>query len=261
MRILKIFPLTDHPMRYNYDINYGVWDCIKGDSTGLENFDADLNEYDVVFIPMRSRWYGYGDLLQMIKDHKIKKVLFDNDSCYRSFDDDFYTGMDYIFYRGPDKNGETPENGSVLLWSVNEKKYTPIYGGYGVISPGTVNDSYKLRKEIEMIVKHERREGAEYIEYLQQASAAIHTNSDRSTIVRAKVLEFAACGTQIISNRCDNMEDYFPDELIVYFESVEHLEKIVEGFRPDLGVQIKLRAIVEQKHTNDIRAKQILELI
>lgn len=261
MKILKIYPLCDNPFRKNYDINYGVWDAIDGDSETLETFAANLDEYDVVFLPMFKRWRNNTDLLNRIKDHKIKKVMFDNDTCYRSFDHEYYQGVDYIFYRGLDIDGKSATNGSLLPWSVNHRKYTPVYGGSGVSFLGSVSKDYPLRIEINKIFKGAMYITGGYIEALQNSAASIHTNSMISPVVRAKVLEFAACGTQIISNKCDNMADYFPDELITYFESVDHLKEIIDGFVPDIEIQKKLRAIVEDKHTHDIRAKQILKKI
>ncbi len=72
MRILKIVPYRDRPIMANYDINYGVWDAIPGDYECLGSFSADLDEYDVVFLPMFKRWRGHTDLLNMIKNNRIK---------------------------------------------------------------------------------------------------------------------------------------------------------------------------------------------
>ena len=261
MRILKIFPICDNPFRANYEINYGVWDHIEGDEQRIETFGANLDDYDVVFLPMVKRWRDHRELLDTIKRHKIKKVLFDNDSCYRSFANEFYEGIDYIFYRGADMDGMLPTSGSMLLWSVNHDKFTPVYGGEGVSFLGSVSSDYPLRQEIDEIIEHSLHNVGDYIEALQNSAGSIHTNSLISPVVRAKVLEFAACGTNIISNRCDNMGDYFPDDLVTYFDTIDELEEIVKGFKPDIVKQWRLRAIVEEKHTHVIRAKQILEKI
>ena len=261
MRILKLFPVRDHPFQLNYDINYGTWDKIDGDEDCIEAFKSDLNDYDVVFLPMFKRWRGYEELLDMIKAHKIKTVMFDNDSCYRSFGHELYKGIDYIFYRGLDMDGDRPCSGSLLPWSVDHEKYTPVYGGEGISFLGSVSSEYPLREEINELIPHSLYPTMDYIEALQNSAASIHTNSEISPVVRAKVLEFAACGTQIISNRCVNMGEYFPDELITYFDTIDRLRDIVDNFEPDIAIQKKLRNIVEQKHTHEIRAKQILEKI
>lgn len=259
MKILKVYPLRDHPKRYNYHINYGVWDKIEGDSVCLETFNADLSQYDTIFLPMHSRWDGHMDTLNRIKNHKIRKVLFDNDSCYRGFDMQFYIGMDFIFYRGLDKWGRPPMcDGDILKWSIDTDRYTPVYGGSGISFNCSVA-GYKLRNQIEKLIKRTRYTGDEYIEHLQNSAAAIHTDSDRSPVVRAKILEFAACGTQIISNRVKNMGDYFPDDLIIYFDTINQLNDIILDFKPDIRIQKQLREIVEQRHTDTIRAKQIIE--
>ena len=261
MKILKVFPLVDHPFRYNYAINYGVWDQIPGDEVRLECFDADLNEYDVVFLPFHSRWKGNEDLLEGIKEHRIKKVLFDNDSCYRSFKDPFYRGMDFIFYRCKDKDNRIPEcDSSQLLWSINHEKYTPQYGGEGVLFSCSVTGAYPLRKQIAKVIKPERHIGQCYIERIQQSAGAIHTDSPKVQQPRAKILEFAACGTNIISNRCGT-ELYFPNKLLTLFDTIDELRGIVKGFRPDVKVQKQLREVVEAKHTDEIRAEQILNMI
>jgi len=258
MKILKIYARHNTPQQ-NYEICYGVWDAIEGDSDSIDSFSADLDSYDIVFLPMYSRWEGHLDLLNRIKDHKIKTVLFDDDSCYRSFGDEFYDGIDYIFHRGPDKDGVLPLTGSVLLWSINHLTYTPVYGGSGVSFLGSVCSAYPLRVEIDRFIKHSLLPTGEYIKTLQNSAASIHTNSVLFSSARGKVLEFAACGAQIISNRCDNMHNYFPDELIVYFDTVDQLRDIVNGFEPDVTIQKISRSIVEAKHTHEIRAEEIIE--
>ena len=261
MRVLKILPKMDDPTKHNYNVNYGVWDVIDGDTVCLESFNADLNEYDVVFLPMFKRWRGHADLLDRIKSHRIKTVLFDNDTCYRSFGHEFYTGIDYIFYRCLDVNGQCPDNGSLLPWSVNADLFAPVYGGRGVSFLCSVSRDYPLRQKIANVLPHPYLLHDKYIAALQASGGSIHTNNDISTVVRGKVLEIAACGTQVISNRCDNMDDYFPDDLIIYFDDVDHLLRIVNSFQPDITTQKKLREIVEDKHTHVKRAKQILEKI
>jgi len=271
MKILKIYPQRDQPKRYNYHINYGVWDDIPGDSAILEKFNSNLNNYDVIFIPMFSRWQrhlsnrwrGHYNLLNKIKEHKIKTILFDNDSCYRSFNDKFYIGFDYIFYRDLDKNREQPKNinSSRLLWSVDTNLYLPKYGGRDILFNCSVSSSYTLRKKIAKVIKKTNHNGSKYIEELQNSGAAIHTNSPIQPMVRAKILEFASCGTQIISNKSDYMELYFPHELIIYFNTIDELKNIIENFKSNIEIQKELRNIVETKHDNKIRAKEILNKI
>ena len=261
MRILKIYPDTDHPKRFNYAINFGVWDVIKGDRDSLESFSSNLNNYDVVFLPQAKRWAGHEKLLSKIKNHKVKKVLFDNDSYNRSFTADFYKGIDYIFYRDLDKRGKKPVTKSSLhKWSVDTEKLTPMYGGKGIAFNCSIG-AYPLRQAIAKFMPHKKVAGDQYIWNIQKSAAAIHVDSPVVKAVCAKALEFAACGTQIISNRTKNMELYYPDELIVYFDSLQDLRKIVEDFRADVSVQKKLREITVQKHDNKIRAKEIINIL
>jgi hypothetical protein len=261
MRILKIYGSIDHPSRYNYAVNYGVWDAIEGDSTMTNSFNHNLDNYDVVFLPTHSRWKGHERLLDKIKNHRIGKILFDNDSCYRSFADPFYEGMDYIFYRCPDMHGDTPVNGSFLPWSVDVNRFTPQYGGRGVAFPCTVDRHYPLRREIARILPNQRIFGDEYVRLLQKSAGAVHTNSHITGVVRAKALEYAACGTHIISNRCWNMASYFDDELITYFDNVDDLKDIISNFTPNERIQRMLRKTVECYHSHDIRAKEILSCV
>jgi hypothetical protein len=261
MNILKIYPTKDTESRYNYDINYGVWDSIAGDRDTIEGFHSDFNEYDIVFLPQIKRWYGNESLLNKIKSHKIKKVLFDNDSYRRSFSDNIYAGFDYIFYRDLDRNKRKPLIPSSLLkWSVNTVRFTPVYGGSGIEFMCSIVD-YPLRKQVAQFVNHSKVSGDNYVKRLQAAGAAIHVDHPKVGAVAAKVLEFAACGTQIISNRTKNMDLYFPDELIIYFENTTHLKQIIKDFKPDIKVQEQLYDIAYVNHNHVSRAIEILNKI
>jgi hypothetical protein len=261
LKILKVLAEIDNPKRHNYQINYGLWEEIPGDVAILEHFTADINKYDVVLLPMYKRWVGYMGLLDALKSSRAKTVLFDNDSCLRSFDMDFYDGFDFIFYRGADKHGKTPGRSAWLPWSINENLYTPKYGGTGVSFSSRVAKIYPLRRKISRVIPSTKYTGKSYIRHLQQSAAAIHTNSELSPVTRGKVLEFAACGTQVISNRVPDLNWYFPDELIIYFDTVKELQGIVQDFKPDIEMQKQLRAVVEQRHTNKIRAGEALREI
>jgi len=258
MRILRVQPKRDKPDRYNYDINYGVLDEIRSDIVTLEHFDKNLNEYDIVFLPMHSRWRGYEKLLNKIKHHKIKSVMFDNDSCYSDFSSSFYRGIDFIFYRYYDSRSQVPDNGAQLLWSVDPDKLKPVYGGNGIAFNCTVNRSYPIRERIARIIKPTKLIGSDYIKKIQSSSAAIHTNSKILKYVRAKILEFAACGTHIISNRSEGMELYFPDNLITYFTTIDELKNILKSFQPDISIQKQLREITETCHAHKHRAEFII---
>lgn len=261
MKILKIYPNRDIPTRYNYHINYGAWDEIIGDRDSLENFSSNLDNYDMVFIPMYVRWTGYERLLQKIKEHKVKTILFDNDTCYREFTNKFYDGFDYIFYRDLDilRNEHPTIPCSRLLWSVDTDLYTPKFGGSGISFNCTIGKTYEFRNEIAKVIKRTNYNGQTYINHLQNSAGAIHVNSKILSMVRAKILEFASCGTQIISNPSDYMELYFPTELIIEFKTIIELQNIIKEFVPDIKIQQELRNIVVETHTNKIRATQILK--
>lgn len=267
MKILRLQPAIDTPDRYNYKVNYGVWDCIDTTQIALHQLsalpDSFINRFDVVLLPMYKRWEGNFNQLQRLKELPIKTILFDNDCCYRSFGDSFYKGIDYIFYRMVDRDGKTPDTPSErLLWSIDTNYYTPKYGGRGVSFNCTVDHhTYSLRQQIAKHIKPTNHTGDSYISHLRGCAAGIHTNSDIAPMPRCKMLEFAACGTQIISNRMEGINDYFPDDHITYFDSVAHLLEIVRGFEPDENIQKMLRILVEENHSDEVRAHQVINTI
>ena len=262
MKILKIYPTHDNPGRINYQVNYGVWDAIKGDKVILEKFNTNLNNYDVVFLPMYKRWKNHMTIFNRIKDSKIKTVLFDNDSCYRTFGDRFYDGIDFIFYRDLDKNKKEPNTNSMWLpWSINTDLYKAKFGGSGIIFNCTVNNHYPLRQKVSKIIKNKNSKNGQYISSLQNSGAAIHTDSDLVPMVRAKALEIASCGTQIISNRTQKMDYFYPDDLILYFNDIKELPEIIKNFKPNIEIQKELRRITEEKHDDKIRAQEVLNKI
>ena len=259
MKILKIFPKKDNPSRYNYQVNFGVWDNIYGDSVILEEFDGNTRGYDVVLLPQEKRWRATPDLLNKIKDGPAKKVLFDNDSCYRLFTNPFYDGFDYIFWRDLDKKNNTPNTkNSWLPWSIDTNLYEPKWGGNGIAFNCTVAPSYPLRMQIKKIIRPTNYKGDLNIRHLQNSGAAIHTDNHFVPVVRAKVLEFGACGTQIISNRTQKMDYFYPDDLIIYFHDMKELKEIIKKFKPNIEIQKELRRITVEKHDNKIRAGEVL---
>jgi len=178
MKILKIYPKIDIPSRYNYQVNYGIWDTIHGDKIILENF-KDLNilkDYDFIFLPMYKKWQNHIDLYNKIKSFNIKKILFDNDCYYRSFENSFYKDIDYIFYRCLDMNNKEPKtHSSWLPWSIDCDLYKPIYGGNGVLFNCSINYKYyNLRYKISKVIKNTNFINLDYIKKIQESGAAIH---------------------------------------------------------------------------------------
>lgn len=259
IEILKLYPKIDSKNRYNYHVNYGVWDNIKGHNTTLEYFNGDLNKYDVVFLPMYKRWVGNEKLFQRIKESKVKTVLFDNDSCYRSFDNEFYDGIDLILYRDTDKNGNIPRSNSMWLpWSINTNIYSPKIGGDGILFSCSVNNYYPLRQKVNKIIKNTPLIGDKYISSLQNSGACIHTDNDIVPMVRAKALEISSCGTQIISNITNKMDFFFPDDLIIYFSDIGELREIIKSYKVNIEIQRELSEIVKNKHSDKIRSKEVM---
>lgn len=265
MKILKIYPSKDTKDRYNYHINYDIWDKIEGYSVILEtkSYLSKLDNYDIVFLPMYKRWENHYDILNKLKSHKIKTILFDNDTCYRSFDLPFYEGIDFIFYRHPDINGLAPmkTNSDWLPWSIDTQIYKPKYGGNDILYNCIISEAYPLREKISEIIKPKKGKGIKYIENIQNAAAAIHADSDILQEARAKILEFGSCGTEIISNRTKKMEYYYPDDLIIYFDDITDLNYIIKNYSVDIDNQRKLREITETFHDSRIRAKEVISIL
>ena len=266
MKILKIYPKADNPSRYNYSVNYGDWDSVFGDKAVLEYIPKDFNfsAYDVVFLPFWKRLKGFEWMVKSVKDSTAKSVLFDNDSCYRSFDDKLYDGIDFVFYRCRDKNNKIPNCSSAWWpWSVDTGRFTPNFNSEGVLFSCTVLDwAYPLRMQIHKnVIKNTPLSGEAYSIALSNHAAAIHTDSHIVSQVRAKALEMAACGTQIISNRTENMDYFFPDDMITYFDTLDELKDIVDNFKPNRSLQRELVYQVCSKHNCYIRANEILREI
>lgn len=266
MKVLKLISHVDKKSRYNYSVNYADWDCIEGDTLIIEHATEDINFdlYDVVFVPFWKRVKNHQWLIKKAKDSSAKVVLFDNDSCYTSFDDAFYQGFDFIFYRCTDKNGCKPKcKSSWLPWSIDLSRFTPNFNGNGILFSCTVLDwAYPLRYKIDReVIKNKPLSGDNYCRALSNHAAAIHTDSHIVDQVRAKALEMAASGTQIISNRTKKMDFFFPDDLILYFEGIEDLKEIVDNFTPNVEIQKELRYHVSSKHNCYVRAKQIVDEI
>lgn len=270
MKILKLFSDIDKPEKHNYEINYGLWNIITPYSAKISKFDIEvLNDYDFVFLPgmglvpeINKRWKDHMNLFNEIKKHNIKKILFANDICYGLYDHEFFDGIDFVFYRDLDKNRNIPKNKNYWLpWSIDTKKYTAKYGGKKISFNCSVSSAYPLRQKISKIIKNSHYKGKKYIKHLQECGAGIHTDSELQPTTRAKVLEFAACGTQIISNKTNKMNYYFPDELIIYFNDIEELRYIIKNFKANIEIQKKLRQIVITKHDHKTRAKEVIEKI
>lgn len=263
MKILKIYPAKDNPKRRNYEINYGVWDCIEGDKVILERFNVDPNEYDVIFFPMFKRWERRKNLFNRLMQCKAKKILFDNDSCYRTFDHPFYKGFDFIFYRDTDMDNNIPNCTSALFkWSVDTNKFLPTYNKTNISFNCSVHKkAYPLRYEINKFFKRTKLKGDAYIKHLQSCGAGLHIDSHIVNQIRAKALEYASCGCEIISNRTKNMNLYYPDKLITYFDNLVELQEIIKNYKPNGEIQKQLREITVEKHDNKIRAKEILNNI
>lgn len=252
----------DHKGRYNYHINYDLWDKIEGDKVILENFNVNPDSYDVIFLPMFKRWENHLPLLDRIKSSKAKTVLFDNDSHYREFSHPFYKNIDLIFYRNIDKNNNIPFTKNMWLkFSIDTNKYLPQYGGEGILFNCTIAPIYPYRSEIfkKRLLNHTDYVGENYIQSVQSSAAALHTSLP--SIAHAKILEFASCGTQIISNRSEKINSYFPKHLITYFNSLEELKEIITTYKPNIKIQKELRYIVETKHDSKVRAEEVLNEI
>ena len=264
MKILKLYPSIDTPDKYNYHINYDLWDKISGDKAILGDRDINFKLYDVVFLPMYGRWVGNRDLLRELKDINIKTVLFDNDSLYRDFSNPFYDNIDFIFYRCTDQDNKPPLSPSQFLkWSIDTFLYLPKYGNTEVSFCCTVDAyAYPLRHQIDKFIKAQDFKGASYIKHLQDSAAIIHTSEyyrpKLTPLVRSKAIEIASCGSEIISNPSSNMADYYPLELITIFTDIDELKYIIKNFSPNIETQKKLRQITVSNHDSRVRANEVI---
>ena len=270
MKVIKLSHVVDNYTRYSYKTNYDVWDrCVDGVDMYLHQARKDLrrglnlDKFDVIFLAPIARMKLFPDVLEAAKKSSAKTVLFDNDSCYHRFSEDVYSDIDLILYRDVDYSGNKPETDSMWLpWHVDVNYYTPNFGGEGVSFNCTVSHHYPLRVDIDRHVqKATHFTGDKYREVMSKAGAGIHTDSPRVPQVRSKALEIAACGSQIISNRTSKMDYFFPDELITYFDDIEHLKEIVKNFEPNVEIQKELRNIVEKNHSVELRSKQVMKKI
>ena len=57
------------------------------------------------------------------------------------------------------------------------------------------------------------------------------------------------------------MDYFFPDDLILYFDNIEDFKNLISNYTPNIETQKKLRQIVESKHDNKVRAKEIIDKI
>jgi hypothetical protein len=284
--ILMLMNKIDTPERYNYRPNFGMIEAVAGmENINLIRYDIetvaqtgkallyelfDKYEIDIVATPFRKRWGEALELPATIKSTGIPLIIFDNDSYAFDFRDDFYAPFDWVFYRDHDKNNDSPQKGSFVPWSVDHKVFSPDFGGKGVVLCGSFYKFYPMRIKIrEKLHPHTvdctQYTGDDYVRHLQKSLMAISTSSTRFNFTASKLLEIAACGTGILTEDTTRLEIYFDKELLYIYQDIEDLKYYVNYAEANLQEiierQKKLRAVVEEKHTNEIRAQEVLKVI
>jgi len=285
-RILSLMHYEDHKARYNYQVNFGVIDEIKRkEDVLLRTFDLVVFErlpastidrllskdkINMIFAPLHNRWSDYASL-QYLKKIGVPVILFDNDSNYYSWDEEFYSYFAHIFYRICDKHGGYPGNGTFHPWSVDTELFTPVFGGgritmHCTISSSSYPDRIKIKEKYHPdLIDCSKLTGMEYIRSLQNSLAAITTGGGTYSVTRAKVLEYAATGTAIITIDTGNLETYFPRELYYIFEQPEQLPDLIDDLCRNkdevIERQKELRKICEQKHSHKVRSQEIMKVL
>jgi len=284
MRLLMIWPEADTPDRYNYLVNYGLWDALRvmpgvthevvPMMTPAPQFVAALaGDYDLVFAPMWRR-LAHRDRL-VGKVHKLTRapvVMFDNDGCCVPEGAHYYKYMDYVFVRGPQYKGGSlpPEKSMWLPWCVDLRRFTPVFGGEGVVLiGGRTKRVHPLRRKIfkryKQRIRVERVFGDEYIGVLQEALAGITTGGRQSKVARAKVLEMAACGCAVVTDRSDYLDRYFPEDLLYVIEDVADMGPVLDDLEGDrakaLARQQSLYQITAERHGADRQARSVMRAL
>lgn len=276
----------DIPERYNYQVNFSFLDELSRlDNVILYKYDIELlaqndldflsriierHQIDLVVGPLRVRWENSENLPSLIKKLGLPLVIFDNDSFQFDFNDEFYSYFDWIFYREYDKNNDSPKKGSFLPWSLDADLYTPNFGGKGAILCASIGPSYPTRLKIKnrfhpYLINCSQYIGMEYIKHLQSSLISINTSRKEFNLTAAKLLETAACGTAILTEQTKRLDLYFDrdhlfifnnlDELAYYIHyAFSHLEEVIHKQR-------MLRNTIEKHHTNEIRAREVLEIL
>lgn len=284
--ILALMHKIDTPERYNFQVNFGFLDELaRLENVNLIKYDiekvaqggrdlilelAEKHEIQLVTGPIHVRWQNAESLPRLIKDAGLKLVIFDNDCFQFSFTDEFYSYFDWIFYREYDKHNDSPSKGSYLPWSINANLYAPKYGGSGTVLCGTIRDHYPMRLKIrEYLHPHTvdctPYSGKEYIQHLQNSLMAISTGSTRFNFTAAKLIEIASCGTAILTEDSKRLDFYFSKNLVFVFKDLNELKYNIHYANKNiddvLHRQQMLRKTVENRHTNEIRAREVLEVL
>lgn len=266
-RILFLKNRIDIPSRYNYEINYGWVDV------GAQHSLFDAQDWFIDSIPTREQFRAYIakseidciismcanrqrfeyfnalSWLDILRDCPVRTILRAGDLYYDSLSDPFYEAWDHILYRGPDKNGRIPDNGTFITWSINPEKYKPVFGGTEIKMIASCGKAYPLRTALrDLNRKHSGTQGSylfndlcdqigllkgeTYIQELQSARAIIATGNKQAPETPGKVVEAAACGALIITPPTKHLGMCFdPDQVFIFKdgdEFVEICESVIE---------------------------------
>jgi len=258
-RILFLKNKIDIPSRYNYEINYG-WTDVGAEHSlfdpfswyidsipTLDEFRAYMSKHEVdciISLCALSRFEHFNATawLDLLESVKIPKILRAADTYRNSWRNPFYQVWDRILYRGPDRDGGIPEKGTFIPWSINPKRYKPVFGGNEIKMIATCGEHYPLRSALrDLNRKHSRTQGAylfsdlcdqvkilngkRYIQELQAARSIISTGNKPAPETPAKVLEAAVCGALIITPPTKHLGMYFdPAQVFIFNDGDEFVE-------------------------------------
>lgn len=282
MRVVAVYPKEDTPAKYNYSVNYCLWDAMyKQMGNDFVKFpleatrrqiDKVLVGADCLLLPMWRRIAKHGSTLRALTSKGIPTVMFDNDGCYQLPTSALYSYADFIFTRCSQRGNNTfsPTRGAWLPWSVDLDRFKPVFGGNDVILPGSATGRvHPVRRQILVDnipgVKYKSTSGPEYVSFLQSALAGISTVGNYSKVARAKLLEMSACGCALITDRSEYLDRYFPEEWLYIFEDLEELPALVRRVRRHpkcvISRQKKLYEITKECHSADRQARLMIEAL
>ncbi len=158
--------------------------------------------------------------------------------------------------------------------------YPPEHKPLDILLTGSVNSTYPFRQKIEQLYKNDLRfkrvpryrgvdeinrnpTGMNYLELLN--SAKIHPACPSTlNYVVCKYAEIAATNTLIISPWCDELGKYgFKEGQNIVVANINNVKEKIDYYLNNNKKRVKIteagRKLIEERHTCDIRAKQLIK--
>jgi hypothetical protein len=278
-----VVPAIDRPARYNYAVNYGLWDAIARNAgafckvpmqeltSGAWRETLKGDRLNCIFLPMFRRWTGNERFAEELKKAGVTTVMFNNDDLGADNDNPVYRGISYIFSRVHDRQRRYRplDQGAWLPWSVDTDYFTPRFGGSIPVSmPCSIVARYPMRMAIQQRLAGKviagRRCGEGYRQRLRDSRAVIATASEACPVTRAKVLEAVACGAALITEDTQYLDRYFPKDKCYIFSSLEELDALV-GFVAGNPAEVEKRQRelypYIAHHTVNLQARRVIRFV